>query len=153
MKNTILVSAIIVLAALSLGSFESAEARCYPGDPVEGNCPTKGTTSNYGILKAEMFEKQYCEIGGSGKSGIEFSADGRAYYFGHNLGAPNPATYFQVLSGTSFFHDSEAPFVIAEFNKADQSVVGSTIEHLFHRKLDLITSGQYQFSPKVCDKP
>lgn len=151
MKNTILVTALITLAFLSLASIESAEARCYPGDPVEGNCPTKGTPSNYGILKAEMFDKRYCDVGGSWKNGIGFSADGQAYYFGQNLGAPNPATYFHVLAGTSYFYESEASFAIAEFNKADQSAVGSEIGYVYHRKLDLITSGQYQFSPKACD--
>ncbi len=141
-----------IAAVLLLLNSDLAFSRCNPRDPDEQHgCVAHGPPLNFGILKAEIFGKLYCEIGSKTGSGISISADGRVGYFANNLGAPNPMTYFHVIASFSGPFDHQAPFSIGEFMTVGSDPTGQENQYILHRDVDVLSSGEHQFSPKACD--
>lgn len=148
MKTTIFITLSTILL---FGSFQMAQARCTPNDPYEQHGCPKQPTSNYGILKALMFGKVYCDVGYNRQSGISISQEGIVTFFSPNLGAPNPRTYFAVVPGalTSTLN-SEASFGIQEFQTSNRTPIGPRAYYNFHRYNKFIYSGNKLFSSSAC---
>ena len=109
--------------------------------------------SNYLLLKNNMYSKAFCEVGSDGHSGISITEAGYVGFFAPNLGAPNPYTYFAVISDSfASNHNKTAKFKIKEFYKADHKLVNVVAEYIYNVSEQKISSGEFVFTAAACEE-